>query len=313
MIRSVSGRSTVHASRVAAWVVCLTAVLGGIASAQGSMPLGFGGGTFAPKAGAADVPVVQFAHAIAYRTTDQAEGQTVVLLSTQPLEERRARDDAYLTEVASAPGAFVLQVRIAHANGAVLEHATYDARGRVVLAEPHRADWTRTTFNSTRIEGRVSYYPEIVSTAVVQPGYLVLFNARVRAGQWVEPGEVRGTLRLASRHFDLQHVAIDVNSVTATVVLSSKPVDEAFDREALAAAARTQDFGALWTTIERKTGKVVASRCLGPGVPGADVEAPGGDWHREDWNARVMRGSITTDVSADAVCLAEAYFAVTPP
>lgn len=109
-------------------------------AAQGKLPLGFGGGSFAGTAGPADVEgQITFAHAIAYRAfedDDRTRHFTMVLLSDTSIDERQAQDDAYLAAEAKAGRLHALQMRIANADGTVTQHADIDARGRTSLEAP---------------------------------------------------------------------------------------------------------------------------------------------------------------------------------
>lgn len=288
-------------------------------AAQGKLPLGFGGGSFAATAGAADVEgQFNFAHAIAYRAfehDDRARRFTVVLLSDSPIDETEAQDDAYLAAEASAGRLKALQMRIANADGAVTQHAVFDERGRTPLEAPEKATYTKAAFITTRIEGQVFFYPTPDTAATVQRGYTAFFNARVRQGPWVEPGEATGRVSIGPRHFEMRHASRVETDEATTVVVSSAQLPDYDGREALAEIAVAQNVAILWTTVERKTGKVLLSRCIGPGLPGGEAEAPGIDWHREDWAQGLMRGRLASPdaPAAGAPCLADVYFAADVP
>lgn len=206
-------------------------------------------------------------------------------------------------------------MRIANADGAVTQHAVFDARGRTPLEAPEKANYTKATFITTRIEGQVFFYPAPDAKATVQRGYTAFFNARVRQGPWVEPGEATGRVTIGPRRFEMRHAARFETEDATTVVLSSAPLPDFDGREALAEIAVAQNFAVLWTTVERKSGKVALSRCIGPGLPGSDAEATGVDWHREDWAKGLMRGRLASPDTppADAPCLADVYFAALAP
>jgi hypothetical protein len=305
-------------TRLAA-VLTLALALPTTLDAQGKLPLGFGGGSFAGTAGPADVAgQFTFAHAIGYRAyenDDRSRRFTVVLLSDSPIDEARAQDEHHLAAEAKAGRLKVLQLRIANADGAVTQHAVFDERGRTLLEAPGKANYTKTTFITTRIEGQVFFYPAPDTAATVQRGYTAFFNARVRQGPWVEPGEANGRVTIGARQFEMRHASRFETDDTTTVVVSSLPLPDFDGREALAEIAVAQNFAVLWTTVERKTGKVQLSRCLGPGLPGGEAEAPGIDWHREDWARGLMRGRLASPDAAPpgAACLADVYFAATAP
>lgn len=283
-----------------------------VAAAQSKLPLGLGAGTFTPAAGAADVESWTFEHAIAYRAfenDDRSKRITVVLLSTVPIDEARAQDEAHLVAEAKAGRLRALQIRLRNADGAVLQHAVFDGRGRTAVDAPDKAKFTKTSFFTTRVEGQVYHYPSIDTSATVQRGYLVMFNARVRQGPWRQPGEATGTLTIGTRAFTVTHAAMVEEEKQTTVVLSGQAIDDVSDREAVAARAAAQGFAVLWATVAND-GKVTASRCAGPGAAAGGVEAAGLDWDREDWRNGLMRGTLRSeDAPSGSACVADVYFA----
>jgi hypothetical protein len=283
------------------------------AAAQGKFPLGFGGGTFNPSAGTEDtVKPVAFAHAIAYAAFDggdRSKPVTVVLVSTAPIDESRARDDDHLAAEAKAGKLVALQIRLNDADGRVLQHAAFDARGRTAFEAPEKATFTKYAFFFTRVEGQVHFFPQPDMSVPIQRGYMAIFNARVRQGPWREPGEATGTVRLGARTFEVRHASMIEEETQTTVVLSGEQVWDLHDREEVARLADVGGYAVLWATVNND-GKVVESRCLGPGAAAAGVEAAGLDWRREDWSTGLMRGAlVSAKPSPDAACVADAYFA----
>lgn len=129
------------------------------------------------------------------------------------------------------------------------------------------------------------------------------------------PADVEGQLTFAH---SIAYRAFEDDDRTrrfTVVLLSDTPLPDFDGREALAEIAVAQKLAVLWTTVERNSGKVVLSRCLGPGLPGGDAEATGVDWHREDWAKGLMRGRLASPDTppADAPCLADVYFAALAP
>ncbi len=285
-----------------------------LALAQGKLPLGFGGGGYMGTAGGDDVgDRIDFAHAIAYRAyegDDRSRRFTVVLLSDTPIPEPKAQDEDYVATEARAGRLKALQVRLANADGRITTHAVFDTRGRTPLEAPEHARFTRTTFTTTRVEGQIVFSPAADASVVAPRGYTAFFNARVRQGPWVEPGEARGTLTTSARAAGLHYAALFEDPDTTTVVVSNVPLPVTTDRDTIAALARQQGVVALWTTVERKTGTVVLARCLAAGLPGGDAEAAAIEWHREDWGGGLMRGRLATRPDAgEATCVADVYFA----
>jgi hypothetical protein len=283
------------------------------ALAQGKFPLGIGSGSFAPTAGTEDtVQPWSFEHSIAYAAfegDDRSKPVTVVLVSDAAIDEAKARDDDYLAAEAKAGRLKAVQVRLSDANGRVLQHAAFDARGRTVLEAPEKATFTKYAFFFTRIEGQVHFFPAPDMSVPIQRGYMLIFNARVRQGAWRDPGEAIGTVRLGARSFDLRHATMIEEKTQTTVVLSGEPLWDVSDREEVAKLAADGGFAVLWATVNND-GKVTESACLGPGVPGAGVEAAGLDWRREDWRTGLMRGAlVSAKPAADAPCVADTYFA----
>lgn len=299
--------------RRTAALLSLACLVPATALAQGKIPLGMGTGTYAGTAGPADVgDRIEFKHAIAYRAfenEDRDKRFTVLLISDTPIDEARAQDDQWLGEEARAGRLKALQIRVANADGRVTQHAVFDARGRTALEAPEKATFTKTSFFLTRIEGQVYFYPSANASAVIQRGYLVIFNARVRQGPWRQPGEADGYLRLGGRRFDLRHAAIIEEASQTTAVISGEPLPDLADRSAVAALAAGKGFAVLWATVA-DDGKVLAAKCLGPGAAGGEAEGAKVDWQREDWRTGLMRGRLASeDPPAGAACVADVYFA----
>lgn len=294
-------------------LVLLACLVSATAHAQGKIPLGMGTGSYAGTAGPADVgDRIDFQHAVAYRVfegEDRTKRFTAVLISDAPIPDAKAQDEAYLASEAKAGRLKALQIRLRNADGAVVQHAVFDARGRTPLDAPEKAKFTKTAFFFTRVEGQVHFYPQPENAVVVQRGYLVIFNARVRQGPWREPGEAIGTVRLGPRTFDLRHAAMVEEDKQTTVVLSGEPLDALDDRAAVAALAAEKGFAVLWTVVA-DDGKVVLSKCLGPGATEGEADAAAVDWQREDWRNGLMRGRLASeDAPAGAACVADVYFA----
>lgn len=289
------------------------------AHAQGTIPLGVGAGTYTSAAGARDsVASFDFAHAIAYldrEATGDKREFTVVLLSDVRIDEARARDEGYLAEEAKAGRLQLLQVRIADADGRVTAHAAFDRRGRTTLESPDKARFVRTTFNPTRIEGGLLFYPSPDPSAEMQRGYTASFNARIRQGPWRNLGEAAGTIRIGTRTFNATHAVMIEESDQTTAVIGSGPLGESVDpadRGEFAARVAAGGMAVLWVTVAND-GKVQLARCLGPGLPEGDAEAPTVSWHREDWTSKVMRGRLVTRTAPpNSPCSADVYFAAGP-
>jgi hypothetical protein len=292
--------------------VSVACCLPAMAAAQSKLPLGVGAGSYAGAGGPADVAgQVTFKHAIAYRVfegDDRTKRSTVVLVSDVPVAEPRARDEEHLSAQAKAGRLKALQIRLANADGRVTRHAVFDERGRTELETPEKAAFAKTYFSPTRIEGQVMFYPK-AEAVVVQRGYLTIFNALVRQGPWVEPGQANGTIRLGTRSFDARHALVRQEGDAVTVVVSSAPLEGVGERAGLAAKAGAGDVAVVWATLASKDGAVRVARCLGPGVPASDVEATGLDWQKEEWKDGLMRGRLVTESAAGSACAADVYFA----